>query len=158
MDLHHSLTQVVKKSVFLAIIGLAALVVVPVVLSFAGVIFAFAFIGFLFYLPYHAFVRKPEQVKEQISGLVKDSGAKLKECGLAFWASLKGVSSDVASTVSSKFQAIQPFVVESICGAGLGVLLAFMLNSEDMDPPVVILGGLAGSVLGFLLALSQRQK
>jgi hypothetical protein len=147
--------QMARKICLLAVFGLVAITLAGPVLSILLVVLTFALIGFLFWLPIRFLIYGKEGAMRD--GLQK--GKALARSGGqavgAVWHGTLRMGRELHETLRGTASVIGAFLLETLSGAVVGVLLAITCwPQHGQDPPgAVVLAGLLGALAGVLVVI-----
>ncbi|MGF1581321.1 MAG: hypothetical protein ACFCD0_18310 [Gemmataceae bacterium] len=149
MNVGRPMTKAAKKLLFFAGLGFLAILFGGAILAIVTTLLAFALVGFAVWIPFDVWLNGERAILFRGIRRVKQWTAQTKEYVMHPEA--------VGGKIRYGLLFLLPFILETLCGAGVGCLLVYMGHPRPYTEVAPwILTGTAGAAVGFLFALSDH--
>ncbi len=149
MNVGRPMTKAVKKLLFFAALGFLAIIFGGAIIAIVSTLLAFALVGFAVWIPFDLWINGEKALWHK--------GLRRGKRWLGETRDFVMHPDAIGGRIRDGLVLSIPFVLETLCGAGVGCLLVYLAHpNPTSDSAPWILAGTAGGGIGFLLALSHH--
>src|SRR5262245_13337666 len=153
-----SLGRLIRKICGLAILGFLAITLAGPIIAVLVTVLSFALVGFLFWLPLHALLRRKEGGWRDGVHRAREFGGRCLGAAGGVWCGTLRAAHNSQEALRSTASFVGAVLLEALSGTLVAVfLVGTCWPPHGLNPGVFVLAGLIGAATGVLVVVSRRR-